>query len=35
MTDYYQILEIPKGSSQDEIKKAYRKAAIKHHQHGI
>ncbi|MES2200200.1 MAG: molecular chaperone DnaJ [Chlamydiota bacterium] len=31
MTDYYQILEVSKGSSQDEIKKAYRKAAIKHH----
>ncbi|MEZ5315006.1 MAG: molecular chaperone DnaJ [Chlamydiales bacterium] len=29
--DYYEILGISKGSSQDEIKKAYRKMALKYH----
>lgn len=29
--DYYEILEISKGASEDEIKKAYRKMAIKYH----
>ncbi|OCX53343.1 molecular chaperone DnaJ [Mucilaginibacter sp. PPCGB 2223] len=29
--DYYDVLGIPKGSSADEIKKAYRKMAIKYH----
>lgn len=29
--DYYDILEISKGASQDEIKKAYRKMALKYH----
>ncbi|HEY0029833.1 MAG TPA: DnaJ domain-containing protein, partial [Bacteroidia bacterium] len=29
--DYYDILEIPKGAAADEIKKAYRKMAIKYH----
>jgi curved DNA-binding protein len=29
--DYYSILGIPKNASQDEIKKAYRKMAMKHH----
>lgn len=29
--DYYAILEIPKTASQEEIKKAYRKLAMKHH----
>ena len=31
MKDYYSILEIEKGASQDEIKKAYRKLAVKFH----
>jgi DnaJ family protein C protein 7 len=29
--DYYKILDIPKGSSEAEIKKAYRKMALKWH----
>jgi molecular chaperone DnaJ len=29
--DYYEILGIPKTSSADEIKKAYRKVAIQFH----
>lgn len=29
--DYYEILEIQRGSSQDTIKKAYRKLALKYH----
>ena len=31
MTDYYSVLGINKGSSDDEIKKAYRKQAMKYH----
>ena len=29
--DYYEVLGIDKSSSKDEIKKAYRKSALKHH----
>ena len=29
--DYYEVLEVQRGASADEIKKAYRKAALKYH----
>ncbi len=31
MSDYYNILGVPKSASDDDIKKAYRSAAMKHH----
>ena len=31
MKNYYDILNVSKNASQDEIKKAYRKVAMKYH----
>lgn len=31
MTDYYEVLEVAKGATQDEIKKGYRKKALQYH----
>ena len=29
--DYYEVMGVPKGASDDEIKKAFRKLAKKYH----
>ena len=29
--DYYEVLGVPKDASADDIKKAYRKGAMKYH----
>ena len=29
--DYYEVLDVEKGATEKELKKAYRKVAMKHH----
>ncbi|MGZ5221681.1 MAG: DnaJ domain-containing protein, partial [Chitinophagaceae bacterium] len=29
--DYYEVLGVQKGASQEEVKKAYRKVAMQYH----
>jgi len=29
--DFYEVLEVPKNATDDEIKKSYRKMAMKYH----
>ena len=31
MKDYYKILELPKDASEEQIRKAYRRLALRHH----
>lgn len=31
MADYYQLLDVPRDAGAEEIKKAYRKLALKYH----
>src|SRR5215204_29168 len=31
MADFYAVLEIPRGASEDEVKAAYRKLAMRYH----
>jgi molecular chaperone DnaJ len=31
MSDYYEVLGLSRGATQDEVKKAYRKSALKYH----
>ena len=32
--DYYEVLGVPQGASDGDIKKAYRRIAMKHHPDG-